>query len=378
MATEREEAAPTFDAWKSRLERAAPDQLQPDLEQFLRVLNTLGTPLIDGAKVHFVYYDPDAAAVAVAGEFNEWARNHDAIPMERLGILPLFFHTLIVRGATRLEYKFLVDGEWKIDPLCQHRIDNGIGGENTFFVVGEFHDPPELEPAPKEARGRIEQFEFASELLKNLREVHVYLPAAYDRDGDARFPVFYVHDGGEYLERARLANVLDNLIRTRQIAPIVVVMIDPVNRIREYAADDSYRDFLCDEFIPEIDRRYRTISDRERRGLMGASLGGLISAYVALSRPQLFSKVAGQSSALHYKEDRLVALLDADTDVTIKFYLDVGTYEPRFIPAHEHFVASIKQKRWPCFYQEVPGGHNWTNWRAHLKELLTFLWKEPS
>src|ERR1700737_3852513 len=69
MATVREEAAPTFEPWKLRIERAAPDQVEAELAQFLRVLNTLGTPLIDGAKVHFVYYDPAAVNVTVAGEF---------------------------------------------------------------------------------------------------------------------------------------------------------------------------------------------------------------------------------------------------------------------------------------------------------------------
>jgi enterochelin esterase-like enzyme len=378
MVTAREEAAPNFESWKLRLERAAPDHFETELAKFLRLLNTLGTPLIDGAKVHFVYYDPDAINVAVAGEFNEWARNHDAIPMQRLGDSGLFFHTLIVPGATRLEYKFLVDGQWKPDPRCQHTIDNEIGGHNTFFVVGDFHDPPELERMADVAHGRVEEFEFESARLRNKRRVYVYLPAAYDRNGDARFPSFYVHDGGEYLEHARISNLMDNLIHAQQVRPIVVVMIDPVNRMREYAADDAYRDFLCDEFIPAIDNRYRTIADRDSRGVMGASLGGLISVYVALSRPQLFSKVAGQSSALHYQEDRLVALLDADLKRAVKFYLDVGTYEPRFIPAHERFVALLKQKHWPGLYQEVPGGHNWSNWRTHMKDLLVYLWGKRS
>jgi enterochelin esterase-like enzyme len=157
-----------------------------------------------------------------------------------------------------------------------------------------------------------------------------------------------------------------------------VVMIDPVNRMREYWADNDYRDFLCSEFIPMIDERYRTVADRRSRGVMGASLGGLISTYVALSQPQLFSKVAGQSSALHLDEVKLTSLLDADRDLSSNFYFDVGTYEPRFIPAHERFVARLKQKGWPCLYQELAGGHNWTSWRAHLKDLLVFLWNNAS
>ncbi len=378
MATAREDAAPSFESWKLRLEQAAPDQLPAALEEFLRVLALLGTPLIDGPHVHFVYCDPHADHVALAGEFNEWGRNNDAIPMRRLGDTALFFHTLTVPGATRLEYKFIVDGEWKSDPLSQHKIDNGIGGQDTFFVVGEFHDPPELEPVADIPHGRVEEFEFESDLLHNRRRVYVYLPAAYDRDRETRFPSFYVHDGGEYLERARMATIMDNLINARDIQSVVVVMIDPVDRMHEYRANDAYRDFLCDEFIPAIDRRYRTIDHRDHRGVMGASLGGLISTYAALSRPQLFARVAGQSSALQYSEIQLFSMLAGVADTTIRFYLDVGSYEPRFIPAHERFVALLRKKGWPCLYQEIAGGHNWTNWRAHLKDLLLYLWGQRS
>ena len=175
-----------------------------------------------------------------------------------------------------------------------------------------------------------------------------------------------------------MPTVMDNLIHAGEIPPVVVVMIDPVNRMREYWVNDEYRDFLYSEFIPMVDNRYRTVADRESRGVMGASLGGLISTYAALSQPQFFSKVAGQSSALHLDENKLISLLDAVWDIKLTFYFDVGTYEPRFIPTHERFVAQLNQKRWPCLYQELAGGHNWTSWRAHLKDLLVFLWGNAS
>jgi enterochelin esterase-like enzyme len=116
------------------------------------------------------------------------------------------------------------------------------------------------------------------------------------------------------------------------------------------------------------------MADREHRAVMGASLGGLISTYTALSQPRMFSKVGGQSSAFHYAENELNALLDSVQDVALAFYLDVGTYEPRFIPANRRFVSRLRQKGWSCRYQEVAGAHNWTTWRSHLKDLLIFLW----
>jgi enterochelin esterase-like enzyme len=378
MATAREEAAPRFETWKRRLEEAEPEQVGAEGDRFMQVLAALGTPMIDGAQVHFVYRDADAAHVNLAGEFNDWGRGGKAIPMDRLAATDLFYHTLTVPGATRLEYKFIVDGEWKTDPLCPNQIDNGIGEQNSFFVVGDIREPAELEWAADIAHGRVEEFDFTSERLHNTRRVYVYLPAAYDQDSDARFPCFYVHDGGEYLERAHMSTVMDNLIDAQTVKPLVVVMLDPVNRMKEYWANDDYCEFLSSEFIPMIDSRYRTVADRESRGVMGASLGGLISTYAALTQPHLFSKVAGQSSALHFDEGRLADLLDAVRDFEMTFYFDVGIYEPRFVPAHQRFVARLKQKGWRCVYQELPGGHNWTSWRAHLKDLLEFLWGNAS
>ena len=139
-----------------------------------------------------------------------------------------------------------------------------------------------------------------------------------------------------------MPTLLDNLIHAGEIPPIIAVMIDPVERQREYRINDEYRDFLCAEFVPMIDQRYHTAANREGRGVMGASLGGLISSYAAFSQPQIFSKVGGQSSAFHYAENELDSLLDKVPDVSFRFYLDVGTYEPLYPgqPAHRRAPAA--------------------------------------
>jgi enterochelin esterase family protein len=154
-------------------------------------------------------------------------------------------------------------------------------------------------------------------------------------------------------------------------------MVDPVDRMHEYQTNEEYARCVEHELIPHIDRRYRTLTQREARGVMGASLGGLMATYLALSRPHLFSKVGGQSSALFLEQEKILALIEGLT-ASISFYFDVGTYEPQFIPPHRRLVPLLEAKGWPCFFQELAGGHNWTSWRAHLKDLLTFLWgKRP-
>jgi len=375
----REEAAPTFETWRARLEAAcaraedANKDLQAQISGFLEVLKALGTPMIDGPAAHFVYYDPAARTVAVAGEFTQWAANPRL--MDPIGESGFFYYSHQFAKPARIEYKLVVDGNWIADPFCPNRIDNGVGGENSWFVIGEFEEPPELKRLPDVPQGRIEEFDFQSRLLNNTRRVYVYLPPAYSEQPQLRFDTLYVHDGGEYMTRANLPVVLDNLAHAGLIPRLIAVMVDPVNRNQEYRASEDYARFTAEELLPEIDRRYRTNKSRQARGVMGASLGGLISTYLALSRPELFSKVGGQSSALMIATATITSLI-AELKAPGLFYFDVGEYEPRFIPAHETIIPMLQRQGCRCKFQVVPAGHNWTSWRGHLKDLLTFLWPD--
>src|SRR6266508_3683912 len=101
------------------------------------------------------------------------------------------------------------------------------------------------------------------------------------------------------------------------------------------------------ELLPYIDDHYRTLAEREARGVMGASLGGLISTYLALSRPHLFSKVGSQSGAFFLEGEKIRTLVK-ELKVNITFYFDVGKYEPQFIPAHRRLVPLLEAKGCPC------------------------------
>ena len=64
------------------------------------------------------------------------------------------------------------------------------------------------------------------------------------------------------------------------------------------------------EQLPEIEQRYRTEPDRKARGIMGASLGGLISVYAALSRRAfVLTQSAARSSALMIEAERLASMV---------------------------------------------------------------------
>jgi enterochelin esterase-like enzyme len=367
----RPPAAPTFAAWRRRADKARKAELPRLVAEFAETVRAVGTPLVDEQYVDFVHFDSNARSVAVAGEFNQW--NPLGAPMQRVRDTAVFHHRIELPGSARIEYKIVVDGDWRLDPFCAESVDNGLGSRNSVFVVGDAGEPPEAEVRPGVPRGRIDDHAVKSHILRGARRVHVYVPA--DLAPTARVPALYVHDGGEYLERAHLAIVLDNLIYQQLIPPIAAVAIDPVDRMREYRISEDYARFVESDLVPFVDQRYPTRPDRDSRAVMGASLGGLISAYLALTRPALFGRFAGQSSAFFLEEGVILAQA-REVGQTFVAYFDVGCYEPQFIPAHHRLAETLHAKGSRCFVQEVPAGHNWTSWRRRLKDLLTFLWSE--
>ncbi|WP_259462719.1 alpha/beta hydrolase-fold protein [Caldibacillus debilis] len=52
-----------------------------------------------------------------------------------------------------------------------------------------------------------------------------------------------------------------------------------------------YLSFLVEKLKPYIDRKYKTDGRREQTGIIGASLGGLISIYAAYLYPDVFGKI---------------------------------------------------------------------------------------
>jgi 1,4-alpha-glucan branching enzyme len=80
----------------------------------------------------FTYTDPAAKSVYVAGDFNEW--NATANPMEKdsSGV----WTASVALKPGKYQYKFVVDGNWKQDPLNPDTADDTFGGRNSVKTVG--------------------------------------------------------------------------------------------------------------------------------------------------------------------------------------------------------------------------------------------------
>ncbi|HYH85310.1 MAG TPA: alpha/beta hydrolase-fold protein, partial [Pyrinomonadaceae bacterium] len=352
-------------------EKAERDALKPDLVERIKSAKT--SPLVEGEDVTFIYRG-DAKRVELAGDFTGWSPAGlvlQDVPGSKIKALRLKFP----KGA-RLEYKLIADGEWILDPLNPNKNNNGVGGQNSNFTG------PDYRPAPfaagrDELRGRLEKLELPGDAK---RKIQVYLPPGYAQ-GDRRYPVLYEQDGTQFIELGRAAEIADRMISDGKVEPFIIVFIDPIERMKEYWADDKFADWMAETLVPAVDSRYRTRAERDSRALSGASLGGVISVWTALRHPNVFARVAGQSSAFQIDEERVIAALAKLDDETrqknpTRFYLDAGQYEPLILDVNRRVNVMLRARGYPVTYRETASGHNYTTWRDRLADVYMMLWEK--
>ncbi|MCA1636586.1 MAG: glycoside hydrolase family 15 protein [Acidobacteria bacterium] len=349
--------------------------LKPELLE--RIKSARRSPLVEGEEVTFVYRGA-AKRVEVVGDFTGWGmRSH---VMRAAPGTDTKFYTLRFPKGARVEYKLVADGEWMLDALNPDRNNNGVGGENSFFTTPGY-SPSVWTPLSENARGTLETAEVPGGTPgAATRKVKVYLPRGYAQQVGERYPVLYVQDGSEYIARARAAEAADHLIGEKKLKPFIIVFIDPVDRMKDYWANDRFAYFMAKELVPFIDSHYRTIAERDSRALLGASLGGVISVWTALRHPEVFARVGGQSTAFWIDDERVVTALAGLEEASgrrpsLRFYFDTGRLES-VLDTHRRVQVMLAAKGYPVTYRESESGHNYTTWRDRLADAYLALWSD--
>ncbi|OLF15878.1 alpha/beta hydrolase-fold protein [Actinophytocola xanthii] len=167
-------------------------------------------------------------------------------------------------------------------------------------------------PWSAELAGRIEQGVVDSVLLRDNplgdpheRPILVYLPPDYDRS-DRRYPVVYTIQGytghvGMWFNRMPFRRpfpeLADEVFAQGDVPPAIVVYVDAWtafggSQFLDSPATGRYHSYLCDEVVPWVDARYRTLADRDHRAIAGKSSGGYGAMVTPLLRPDLFGAFA--------------------------------------------------------------------------------------
>ena len=82
-------------------------------------------------KIQFEFLAPDAHEVSLAGDFNNWDALANPMKRDKKGL----WKTSIALAPGSYQYRFLVDGHWKNDPVCSDCVPNEFGSMNCIRKV---------------------------------------------------------------------------------------------------------------------------------------------------------------------------------------------------------------------------------------------------
>ena len=177
-------------------------------------------------------------------------------------------------------------------------------------------------PWHKDLSGRIDRHDFfATALADNPlgdpaeRPLWVYLPPGYDDDLDRRYPSVYVLQGysgnlamwdNRSAFRLTFPEMVDDLFASASAPPCIVVYVDAWTAYGGSQFVDSpgtgrYHSYLCEDVVPFVDARYRTLEAARHRGVQGKSSGGFGALITSMLRPDLFGGLASHAGDALYE-----------------------------------------------------------------------------
>jgi enterochelin esterase-like enzyme len=261
----------------------------------------------------------------------------------------------------------------------------------------------------------VEGLRFPSAILGREVNFAAYLPPDYAASG-RRYPVVYLlhgftDDESAWIQFGEVNLAADRAIARRDIPPMIIVMPDAGVSwyINDYQNKVRYEDMFIQEFIPHVDRAYRTRPKKEFRGVAGLSMGGWGALVYSMRHPDMFAACAAFSVAVWTDEDfaameekayagmlgpvfgpglagedrltthfrsysplELAKTMDIETLQKVRYYLDCGDDDFLF-EGNSALHVMLTDRKIPHEFRVRDGGHTWSYWRAGIADGLAFI-----
>ncbi len=247
------------------------------------------------------------------------------------------------------------------------------------------------------------------------RFVRVWLPPTYDFINPRKYPVMYMSDGQNLVDKFltaygdwHLDRVMDSLRKEGFEEAILVGIdchIDPVQRSNELnppypvkkrtpkgptpnaPIGNLFLDYITHELKPLIDETFSTNSDREHTGIGGASMGGIMAFYGFLRYSGTFGFSMSFSSPFFFysKRDlrRILKIFKPNPAESAKLCLYVGgkEYEKIFVKGNL-YINKLLRKKYHftddrlLFMQDPEAIHHEESWSQYAIPALRFWLKD--
>ena len=347
---------------------------QAAVDSFITYARTQGIPFIEDSTANFIYLGYQNS-VSVPGDFNGW--NMNAWPMTQLSQTNFWYRSENFELDARLDYKFVINGSnWILDPENPNICQGGFG-PNSELSMPLYVQPWEIDFNPNIVHGTVVTKTFYSTIIGTNYQLSIYLPPGYDSLAATTYPTVYFQDGSEYISLGRAVNVIDNLLDSSKIQPVIAVFVTPNNRNEEYAGSlrNQYRLFFVNELVPYIDTNYKTKVDPRERLVLGDSYGGNISALISYNHPEVFGLCGLHSAAFQPNGYEAYNLIINGPVEDIKWSSIWGTYEGLYVNMRS-FRDFLIGASYELDWLERPEGHSWGLWRATIDRMLMYFFPD--
>ena len=188
--------------------------------------------------------------------------------------------------------------------------------------------------------------------LGKKRKIYALLPHDY-YSVEKEYPVLYLQDAQNLFDKDNpfgnweIDNHLAELWASGY-GDVIVIAIDHggKERINEYAPyfhrkfgqgqGEHYVKFIVDTLKPHVDKLYRTLTGRVHTGIGGSSMGGLISAYVGITHPEIFSKLMIFSPSFWFSDKIYFDAFKYNYTLPMRMFIYGGDNESKYMKQHIH------------------------------------------
>ncbi|MCU0444640.1 MAG: alpha/beta hydrolase-fold protein [Microscillaceae bacterium] len=342
---------------------------------------------------------PDSVRLYVAGNFNAWNPQDEKYRLQKQS--DGSFSVNLPNATIPYEFKF-TQGSWQTVETDEQGNDiaNRIAQitDNQVFIkikAWKKGEPKKMSTASANVKIIAEAFKIPQ--LNRNRRIWVYLPPDYEANPQKRYPVLYMQDGQNLFDEATsyagewaVDKTLDDLHAKGESEGIIVVGIDNGSNFRanEYSpwkrarlgGGEGYKyvRFIAQTLKPYIDKRFRTLKQREYTGIMGSSMGGLISFYAGLKFPRVFGRVGVFSPSFWFAPKIYEFAQTYQKRLPSKFYFIAGAQESANLVRDTQTMIDILKSRGfsnqEISYQIHPDGkHSEWYWRREFATAYRFL-----
>ncbi len=260
------------------------------------------------------------------------------------------------------------------------------------------------------AQAQVDTIEVFSSAMNKTLKAAVTTPSAY-QSNTKNYPVVYLLHGGsgafsDWHQKVTEPGLVNRMAEQHDLI-IVTPGVGPASYYYDSPQMDTvrYETYLIHELIPFVDKKYRTIIQKESRAITGLSMGGHGAIWLSARHPELFVAAGSMSGVmnidtrmwkvpeefgnlrrtqqkamlgkeLNYDEPEFnpftaVGYVGQMKENGLHLILDCGV-DDFLITTNRQMHQLLLENGTPHEYIERPGAHTWSYWTETLPVHMLF------